>query len=83
MDAVVLALCSAVLFGAMRCSASALARGDDPLVGAFLTIVPATCVALVAAVLAGEWDVAEAWPFVARRGPRAGRLAGPVHLRDA
>ena len=42
MDAVVLALCSAALFGGMTVALRpALARGDDPLVGALLTVLPA------------------------------------------
>ena len=46
MDAVALALFSAALFGAMTVALRpALARGDDPFVGALFTIVPALCVA--------------------------------------
>jgi uncharacterized membrane protein len=65
MDAVILALCSAALFGAMTVALRpALARGGDPLAGALTTVVPALCVALVAATLAGAWhDVPAAWPF--------------------
>ena len=47
MDAVVLALCSAALFGAMTVALRpALAGGGDPFAGAFTTVVPALCVAL-------------------------------------
>ena len=64
MDAVVLALCSAALFGGMTVALRpAIARGDDPLVGAFFTVLPALCVALVAAVIVGDWNAAAAWPF--------------------
>jgi drug/metabolite transporter (DMT)-like permease len=64
MDAVVLALCSAALFGAMTVALRpALARGGDPLVGALATVLPALCVALVAAAMRGDRDVAGAWPF--------------------
>jgi drug/metabolite transporter (DMT)-like permease len=64
MDAVVLALCSAALFGAMTVALRpALARGDDPLCGALFTVIPALGVALVAAVIAGDWNVAAVWPF--------------------
>ena len=42
MDAVLLALTSAFLFGAMTVLLRpVLARGGDPLLGAFLTVVPA------------------------------------------
>ena len=61
MDAVVLALCSAALFGAMTVALRpALARGGDPLVGALATVLPALCVALVAAAMRGDRDVAGA-----------------------
>ena len=64
MDAVVLALCSAALFGGMTVVLRpAIARGDDPLVGAFLTVLPALGVALVAATIVGDWNVAAVWPF--------------------
>jgi drug/metabolite transporter (DMT)-like permease len=64
MDAVVLALCSAALFGGMTVALRpALARGDDPLGGALFTVLPALGVALAAAVIAGDWDVAAVWPF--------------------
>ena len=65
MDAVVLALCCAALFGAMTVALRpALARGRDPFAGALTTVVPALCVALAAATVAGGWhDVASVWPF--------------------
>jgi len=65
MDAVVLALCSAALFGAMTVALRpALAHGGDPLAGALTTVVPALCVALAAATVAGAWhDVRAVWPF--------------------
>jgi drug/metabolite transporter (DMT)-like permease len=64
MDAVVLALCSAALFGAMTVALRpAVARGDDPLCGALLTVLPALCVALVAAGIAGDGNIAAVWPF--------------------
>ena len=86
MDAVVLALCSAALFGAMSVALRpAIARGDDPLVGAFLTVVPATCVALVAAVLAGDWDVTAVWPFALAGvlGPGVSQVLFTLAIRDA
>jgi drug/metabolite transporter (DMT)-like permease len=64
MDAVVLALCSAALFGGMTVALRpALARGGDALAGALLTVLPALGVALVAAAIAGDRDVAAVWPF--------------------
>ena len=86
MDAVVLSLCSAALFGAMSVALRpAIARGDDPLVGAFLTVVPATCVALVAAVLAGDWDVTAVWPFALAGilGPGVSQVLFTLAIRDA
>ena len=83
MDAVVLALCSAALFGGMTVALRpALARGGDPLVGALLTVLPALGVALVAAAIAGDWDVAAVWPFALAGMLGPGRLPGPVHARD-
>jgi drug/metabolite transporter (DMT)-like permease len=64
MDAVLLALVSAAGFGAMTVALRpALARGGDPLVGALATVVPALCVALLAAIARGDWDLAGVWPF--------------------
>jgi drug/metabolite transporter (DMT)-like permease len=64
MDAVVLALCSAALFGGMTVALRpALAAGGDPLAGALFTVLPALGVALVSAVVAGDWDVKAVWPF--------------------
>ncbi len=64
MDAVLLALLSACLFGAMTVALQpALARGADPLVGALLTVLPALMVAVTAAVVAGDAELAGAWRF--------------------
>jgi drug/metabolite transporter (DMT)-like permease len=64
MDAVVLALCSAALFGGMTVALRpALALGGDPLAGALFTVLPALGVALVSALVAGDWDVKAVWPF--------------------
>jgi drug/metabolite transporter (DMT)-like permease len=65
MDAVLLALFSAALFGAMTVALRpALAHGEDPLAGALTTVVPALCVGLLAATVAGAWhDVSAVWPF--------------------
>jgi drug/metabolite transporter (DMT)-like permease len=86
MDAVALALFSAALFGAMTVALRpALARGDDPFVGALFTIVPALCVALVAAVIVGDWNVAAAWPFAVAGilAPGVSQILFTVAIRDA
>jgi drug/metabolite transporter (DMT)-like permease len=65
MGAVALALCSAFLFGAMTVALRpALARGDDPLLGALLTVLCALGVAFATAALVGDLDVAGMWPFL-------------------
>lgn len=68
MDAVLLALLSALLFGAMSVALRfALATGAGAEVGAALTILPALALAVVAAAVEaarnGAPDLAEAWPF--------------------
>jgi drug/metabolite transporter (DMT)-like permease len=86
MDAVVLALCSAALFGGMTVALRpALARGDDPFVGALFTIVPALCVALVAAAIVGDWNVRAAWPFAVAGilAPGISQILFTVAIRDA
>jgi drug/metabolite transporter (DMT)-like permease len=67
-DAVVLALCSAALFGAMTVALRfALAGGASAEFGAVLTIVPAFAIASAAALLDaarhGAPDLSAAWPF--------------------
>jgi drug/metabolite transporter (DMT)-like permease len=86
MDAVVLALCSAALFGGMTVALRpALARGDDPFVGALFTIVPALGVALVAAAIVGDWNVRAAWPFAVAGilAPGVSQILFTVAIRDA
>lgn len=86
MDAVVLALFSAALFGGMTVALRpALARGDDPFVGAFFTIVPALCVALVAATIVGDWNVRAVWPFALAGllAPGVSQILFTVAIRDA
>lgn len=86
MDAVVLALCSAALFGGMTVALRpAIARGDDPLVAAFFTVVPATCVALVAALIVGDWNVTAVWPFALAGilGPGVSQVLFTLAIRDA
>jgi drug/metabolite transporter (DMT)-like permease len=86
MDAVVLALCSAALFGGMTVALRpALARGDDPLCGALLTVVPALGVALVSAAIVGDWDVAAVWPFALAGilAPGVSQVLFTFAIRDA
>ena len=86
MDAVVLALCSAALFGGMTVALRpALARGDDPLCGALFTVIPALGVALVAAAIAGDWNVAAVWPFALAGilGPGVSQILFTLAIRDA
>jgi len=86
MDAVVLALFSAALFGGMTVALRpAIARGDDPLVGAFFTVVPALCVALAAAAIVGDWNVAAVWPFALAGilGPGVSQVMFILAIRDA
>jgi drug/metabolite transporter (DMT)-like permease len=62
---VLLAASSAVLFGAMTVLVRiALDTGVAPPAGSFLTILPACVVTGIVAVARGEWDLANAWPFV-------------------
>ena len=64
MDAVVLALASAFLFGAMTVALRfALRRAPDAEVGALLTIVPALAVTLPF-VAAQSLDLRGIWPFL-------------------
>jgi drug/metabolite transporter (DMT)-like permease len=86
MDAVLLALCSAALFGGMTVALRpALARRDDPFVGALFTIAPALCVALVGAAIAGDWDVGAAWPFAIAGilAPGTSQVLFTVAIREA
>jgi drug/metabolite transporter (DMT)-like permease len=63
-DAVVLALVSAALFGGMTVALrGALARGTSAELGAFWTVVSALAVTLSAAVVRFDWDVSGLWPF--------------------
>ena len=85
MDAVVLALCSAALFGGMTVALRpALARGDDPLCGALFTVIPALGVALVAAAIAGDWNVAAVWPFALAGilGPGVSQVLFTLAIRE-
>jgi len=85
MDAVVLALASAALFGAMTVALRfALARVRDAEAGALLTIVVAFCVTLPF-VASGELDVTGTWPFLlaGMLGPGGSQLLFTLAVRDA
>jgi drug/metabolite transporter (DMT)-like permease len=86
MDAVVLALCSAFLFGVMTVLLRpALARGADPLLGSLLTLLPALAVALTAATVVGEWRLSGLWPFLLAGllGPGVSQVLFTLAIREA
>lgn len=87
MDAVLLALVSAGLFGAMTVLLRApLARGLDAESGAFLTVLSASAVAVVVALARGSWnDASGVWPFLLAGvlGPGLSQLLFTVAVRDA
>lgn len=85
MDAVVLALASAALFGSMTVALRfALARAPDAEVGALHTIAAAFAVTLPF-VAAGELELAGIWPFVLAGvlGPGGSQLLFTLAVRDA
>ena len=85
MDAVLLAACSAALFGAMTVALRlALQRVPDVEVGALVTIAVALAVALAAALPHLE-AVAAAWPFALAGvlGPGVSQLLFTFAVRDA
>lgn len=88
--AVVLAVASAALFGAMTVALRfALARGAPAEVGALMTAVPALAIALAAtaahAVRHGVPDLAAAWPFAVAGvlAPGASQILFTLAVRDA
>jgi len=85
MDAVVLALASAALFGSMTVALRfALARVPDAEAGALLTIAAAFLVTVPFA-LAGGLELAGAWPFLLAGvlGPGCSQLLFTLAVRDA
>src|SRR5688500_3502572 len=85
MDAVVLALASAALFGSMTVALRfALARVRDAEAGALLTILPALAVTLPF-VAAGELELRGTWPFLLAGvlGPGGSQLLFTLAVRDA
>jgi drug/metabolite transporter (DMT)-like permease len=84
-DAVVLALASAALFGSMTVALRfALAREPDAEAGAVLTIAAALLVTLPF-VAAGDIDLAGTWPFLLAGvlGPGCSQLLFTLAVRDA
>ena len=86
MDAVLLALGSAALFGAMTVLLRpALTRGGDPYAGALLTVLPALAVGLCATAVAGDWALGGLWPFFLAGilGPGVSQILFTLAVRDA
>jgi drug/metabolite transporter (DMT)-like permease len=85
MDAVVLALTSAALFGVMTVALRfALARVADAELGALLTILTALAVTLPFA-FAGDLDLKGVWPFLlaGMLGPGISQILFTLAIRDA
>ena len=86
MDAVALALASAVLFGAMTVALRfALARGLDAERGSLWTIGTALAVALAFAAVRSDWALGGVWPFLLAGilGPGISQLLFTFAVRDA
>lgn len=86
MDAVLLALTSAALFGGMTVALRpALARYGNAEVGALWTVVTAGAVAIVAAIVAFDWNVSGLWPFALAGllGPGLSQTLFTLGVRDA
>jgi drug/metabolite transporter (DMT)-like permease len=85
-DAVVLALVSAALFGGMTVALrQALRGGASAELGALLTALPALGVAIVAAVLRNDWDTSGLWQFAVAGllGPGLSQVLFTLGVRDA
>jgi drug/metabolite transporter (DMT)-like permease len=85
-DAVLLACCSAFLFGAMTVALRmVLVRGADAETGALLTIVPALATTLPFVLVRGDVDLEGVWPFllVGVLGPGASQILFTLAVRDA
>ncbi|HXG76288.1 MAG TPA: DMT family transporter [Gaiellaceae bacterium] len=86
MDAVLLALASAALFGGMTVALQpALARETDASLGALATVLPATAVACAAALLRFDWDAEGVWAFALAGllGPGLSQVLFTLGVRDA
>jgi drug/metabolite transporter (DMT)-like permease len=85
-DAVLLALTSAALFGGMTVALrGALAGGARAELGALLTVLPALGVAVAAALVSGDWDTSGLWQFALAGllGPGLSQLLFTLGVRDA
>jgi drug/metabolite transporter (DMT)-like permease len=86
MHAVLLAVASASLFGAMTVALRpALARERNAELGALLTVLPALGVVLVAAVARFDWDLGDLWPFALAGvlGPGLSQTLFTLGVREA
>ena len=86
MDAVVLALVAAASYGAMTVALRVALDGRTSAeLGALSTVFPAFVVALVAALLRGEWDLGGLWPFVGAGvlGPGLSQTLYTLGVREA
>jgi drug/metabolite transporter (DMT)-like permease len=85
-DAVLLACCSAFLFGAMTVALRlALLRGVQADVGAALTVLPALATTLPFVAARGDFELAGVWPFLLAGilGPGLSQLLFTLAVRDA
>jgi drug/metabolite transporter (DMT)-like permease len=85
-DAVLLAVASATLFGAMTVALRpALAREPSAELGALLTVLPALAVVLVAAFLRFDWQLGGLWPFALAGilGPGLSQTLFTLGVREA
>jgi drug/metabolite transporter (DMT)-like permease len=86
MDAILLALGSAICFGSMTVVLKlALDRPVPPETGAFLTMVFAFAVGLLALLVGGQFEIDGLWPFVAAGAlaPGISQLFATAAVRDA
>jgi drug/metabolite transporter (DMT)-like permease len=84
--AIVLALGSAALFGAMTVAIRlALRAGAEAETGTMVTLLVALIVLLVNAAARGEWDLARAWPFLLAGllAPGCSQVLFTIAIREA
>ena len=84
MTAVLLALVSAILFGAMTVAIRAGLRGGEARAAALATVLPALAIALAAAIVdGGDW--LDAWPFLLAGllAPGASQILFTRSIREA
>jgi drug/metabolite transporter (DMT)-like permease len=85
-DAVVLALVSAASYGAMTVALRVALDGRTSAeLGALCTVFPGFVVALVAAIVRGQWDLGGLWPFVGAGilGPGLSQTLYTLGVREA